>query len=334
MQTLFKNANLIDISSGITSNVDILVRDQKIESIARGLDEKCEIVDLNGNYVLPGFANVFCDSQKAYAQSSGNWIAQDNIKEIFDQKNALAGVVFQNDLSYTSATCLEGISEREEKELSQFSNQVAKDKSLLFLKVGQSLDELGQIDKTYKKPLSQVLEDFGFLDRKPVVVGGNCFEKDELQLFSQYECDFCITPSEDGRMARRPTNLLALKSLDFRVGIGSGYSFEVDFFAFMRQIVLTQRGLFEDVDCISEQEVLKLATINSGDILGCDLTVKEGNFANFIVVRHSESIYNNIFKTLIWEKSKQDVLYTIKNGKIIQKNGEILIGLAKNYGKI
>ncbi|MGN1200993.1 MAG: amidohydrolase family protein [Candidatus Caccovivens sp.] len=339
---LFKNGRLVNIETGEVDKVDIEVEDGVITRIERNINFNGQIVDLCDNFVLPNFVNVFCHSFEAFKQNYGDLQNADsetlgNIHKLMIIKNLLAGA-FCNDVAVKSSLnsyLLTNIEEMEEKELSNASDFVAKNKSKLFIKAGQTLQELGTIDKTYHKPLSQVLEDFGFLDRQPVIVGGNCFEKDELQLFGQYGCDFCLTLPEDNKFGRRVTNLIALKMQDFCVGMGSGYNFEIDFFAFMRQLLLTQRALFEDESCVSESDALKIATYCGAKILtGNENAVKVGNSADFIVVRRGETLYDDILKSIVWEKSKKDVALTIKNGQILQKNGEILMKNLPNYDKM
>ena len=146
--------------------------------------------------------------------------------------------------------------------------------------------------------------------------------------------DFCITPHEDGKFGRRATNLLQLRDR-FCVGIGSGFSFEIDFFGYMRQILMTQRAMFEDQSVISEQEVLKMATSNGIEILqGKRNQLEIGGVANFMVVKKGVSFYDDIFSTLVWEKSKKDVVMTVLNGEIVQKNGEILMNNLPSYDKM
>lgn len=346
----YKNANILSLQRGKLQLRDILVSDGKISKIAKGIDFKGKSVDLEGGIVVPSFVNVFCQNFRAFEKTYGKIDAKnfknssqraefsENIENLMKIKNYLAGASIFNDVKIGNpfnSWLAEDLSEMDEKDLLALSCNVAQNKQKLFLRAGGDLNELGIMDRTYKKPLSQVLEDFGILDRKPVIVGGNCFEKDELSLLAQYDCDFCITPSEDGKFGRRPTNLVSLNSMNFKIGIGSGYSFEVDFFGFMRQILMTQRGLFEDENCLSEQDVLKMATVVGGKILtGRDTSIKELNDANFFVLKNTPSLYDDIFKTIVWEKSKKDVTITVKNGEIVQKNGKIVSENLPTYDKI
>ena len=355
-QKLFKNANKVDLNSGAVEFVDILVEDKKILKIelAGKIDSSfADIIDLKGDYVLSPFVNAFCDSKKAMEQSYGlkinnfkvdffNANMPEENKKIIPEgmpldvmlfglmqiKNILAGTVADGFLDMNVSNikvpgrkgaflCVENIDKFSETELDLIVEDACKNDKKLYLKVGQNLDELGAVDKIYHKPLSQVLEEFGFLDRKPYIVGGNCLEKDELQLLKDYDCKFIICPSEDGKFGRRFTNLKTLQNLEFEVAFGSGYSFEIDFFAYMRQALMNMRSMFEDKDVLSEQDVLKMATKSS--------SIKEGDDASFIVINKEVSLYDDIFKILVWEKSKKDVVMTVGHGEILQKNGEILM---------
>ncbi len=389
MQKLFKNANVVDLFSGDVVLCDLFVKGGKFVKISKtspnskisasskqscckgGMIEASvsdEVIDLKGNFVLPPFVNVFCNSKTAFMKSYLNFDEEEqeanseiatqnlvNIQMLMKIKNVLAGAIC-NDVSICAddkgcenvlkadneeivqnakfscvsnefnSVSLENISEKTEQELANLTDFVAKNEANLFLRCGRTLEELGTIDLQYKKSLPHVLEDFGFLDRKAAIVGGNCFEKDDLELFSQYDCAFCVTPSDDGKSGIRPTNLMSLKAKDFLVGMGSGDSFEIDFFAFMRQIIMTQRELFEQVDVIDEKDTFQIATYAGAQILRIDdFGICEGNSANFIVVAKTPTLYSSALKTLVWEKSKKDVLMTIFDGEILQKNGEIFM---------
>ena len=332
MRKIFKNGLLVDVFSGNVKKSDILVENEKIIEISEEIDENCLTFDLKNNFVLPSFVNVFCHSLFAFEKNyfSVPKGAFSLVKDLMIVKNFLAGAVLFEDLAFSNNFLLESLDSKTESELSWISDEVAKKQCKLFMKTGLTLQEMGTIDKLYGKPLVNVLEDFGFLDRQSIIVGGNCFEKDDLQTLSMYDCDFCLTVGEDGKFGRRVTNLKTFKNLN--IGLGSGYSFEIDFFAFMRQLIISQRQLFESESVISEQDVLKIATINGAKILfKKENLVKEGDVANFIVIKNAFSLYNDVFKTLVWEKSKHDVLLSVLNGEIVQKNGEIVYKKDKNY---
>lgn len=331
---LFKNARLVDLETGEVCLTDILEEKGKILEIGEVQTSNFgeEIVDLEGNYVLPSFVNSFSDSVSAFQKNYFKLKKKsqiDKVCDLFYAKNLLAGAIFSEDVAKNEICLIDKIEEKDEKTLSDLSLWVAKEKSVSFLKIGQDLESLGSIDKEYGKSVSRVLEDFGFLDRRAVIVGGNCLEKDELELFRSYDCDFVLLPNDDGKFGRRVVNLATLFSKDFNIALGSGDSSEIDFFAYMRQLIFGMRSLFEDIGCINERQVLGIAT--NGSVLGVENGIKVGGDATFIVVRARESLYDDIFKTLVWEMSKRDVLLCVKNGEVLQKNGEIFMKNATTY---
>lgn len=339
MTKLFKNAKLVDIENGTVVETDILVEAGKIKSFGKVKSFDGEVVDLAGGYVLPSFVNSFMDSVgavkcnfEALEGKLKNEAYLRNVRDLFLVKNLLAGACFFNDVNITKVPVIDGLEEMNEKQLSDLSMAIAKSKIRPFLKLGQDLQSLGSVDKMFGKSAVMLLEDFGFLDRKPVVVGGNCLEKDDLEVLANYETDFVVLPNEDGRVGRRQTNLISLFSKGFNVALGSGLSAEIDFFGFMRELISNTRAMFEDVKIISEKDALKIAT--SGSILGFENTLKLGGFATFIVVDGRESLYDDVLKTLVWERSKKDVLMCVRDGEVLQKNGEIFMKSVPDYDTI
>ncbi len=314
---VFANATLVDILQNSTKNVDILVENGKVaEIVPRGklkVDGGTESFNLYKAYVLPPFfdacklhRNIF-DEYPMEGEKG-----QRLFEEVSSMDMLLSGVTSCLTTEQDDCLILQNLCQMDEGQLSELSNKVAKENKLLFLKVGQTLEELGSVDKTFGKPLPQMLEDFGFLDRKWALVGGNCFEKDDLQLFSQYGNKFIICPAEDAQFGRRPINLKTLKNLGFDIRLGSGGVFGVDFFALMRQVLSTQWQFFEDCNSISEKDALMMATDNFS-------TLEVGMQANFIVVKNIPSLYKSVSKQLVWEKHKDDVLLTVWDGKIMQE---------------
>lgn len=344
MQILFRNANLVDICSGKVKTVNILVEDGKFKDISYYNNTyksyQGNEIDLKGDFVISPFVNVFCHSYLAFVDNYQHVDENDSvlrklISDLMIAKNLLAGA-YCNDLSTAkNQILLQNIEEKSAEELENLSDYVAKNKLKLFIKAGKTLDELGTVDLEFKQDLPHLLEDFGFLDRKPIIVGGNCFEKDDLELLSQYDCDLCLTVADDGKNGIRPTNLISLYSKNICVGLGSGENFEIDFFAFMRQILMTQRSMFESKNCLTESQVLELATVNGAQILGMkNFGLAVGNSADFIVVSNNNSLYADTLKTLVWEKSKRDVVMSVFGGEILQERGKILMKNVEDYDKI
>ncbi len=349
-KSVFINARLVDFAKACDYVCDIVVENEIISEIIMKNDDldykkrqnHCEsaekVYDCHFGYVIPPFQNAFCDSVTAFKKEFNlEDLDKETIKLVQDVmfvKNLMAGAMFidfsRTENGYKNFAILHDIDEMSEQELNDISDDVAKNKLKLYMKVGQTLDELGTLDKTYGKPLTHILEDFGFLDRTyPVLIGGNCLEKDDFRFLKEHEIyNTVICPSEDGKVGRRMTNVLQLKNLDFVVGLGSGYSYSVDMFAYMRQMLLTVRGIFEDENCLTEKDVLLMAFSgtflceNPNDIF--EFTkLRIGEKANFVLIRNSleedASLQNDILKELVWNKSKHDVELVVMCGEIWQQ---------------
>ncbi|MBP3431423.1 MAG: hypothetical protein J6K39_01025 [Clostridia bacterium] len=326
-RALFQNGYLVDMETGKLSYVDILCKDGIVEEIrpAGSFNDETKqiryLYEMGDGYILPNFYNAFCDSQEVFRKNFGLELDDEELKamgkKIMVEKNVLSGVNYDNaEMLAEGVKVLQNVVEKTEEELSKLSEDVAKSGDILYLKVGQDLNELGEVDKIYKKPLPYVLEDFGFLDRNPRLVGGNCFEKDDLQFLRDSIPLYIVCPHEDAKFGRRPVNLKTLNHLGFNLAIGSGHAFEMDFFAYMRQIITSQRQMFESSDCITEKEVYQMACLYPQ-------TLKVGDRADFIVVKEGCNLYDDVFNALVWGKSKQDIIMSVYGGKTIQVNGRL-----------
>ena len=306
---IFKNCNLLNLKLGKTNLVDIQVEGDKIEKIGK---IKGDGVDLEGKIVMPGFANCYHNYERASINSYGKMIDEKDLHA----KNICSGVCFDY-YDTKNITFLEDIDKLSEK---MFENVCFNLKDKVFIKFGQNLNEMGNINAIYKQLPSEVLEDFGILDKNAVIVGGNCFEKDELELLGVYNTSFVLLPNDDARSGRRFLNINILNRLNISYGLGSGEYAEVDFFAFMRELLSFNSFVMENSSLMSEQEALLHATLIGAKILGFDGEIKKGNYANFVVLS-GKTNYDDIFKSIVYGMSKQNVYMTVKNGKILQQNG-------------
>ena len=323
MKKLFKNASILNVQTGDVKKADILVDGKIFSKIETNIcDAEAEVFDLENNFVLPPFTNLFCDGKMALEKNFSKDVDENLANALMFIKNVFAGAVFVNTPLNENNVFVANLTEKSEKELDEISSLCKQKRG--YICAGQTLDEMGHFDKLYSKSLSQVLEDFGLLDHESVIVGGNCFDKDDFEIFSEYNCDFCLLPNEDARVGRRPTNIIQLFQKDIKVGLGSGTSAEVDFFSFMRQILSSMRVIFEDQNILNELDAIKIATSNSTKIFGHSERFSEievGEIANFIVVKSNKTLYEDASKSIVYEKTKRDVLMTVSNGMIFQKNG-------------
>ena len=108
---------------------------------------------------------------------------------------------------------------------------------------------------------------------------------------------------------------------------------EINFFEMMRQILSYNSFVMENTSYMTAKEILEIATLKGAEMLGENGEVKEKNKANFLIVKRDER-YINPFNEIVFGKNNNDILFTIKNGKILQENGVFVMENGENYDKI
>ena len=309
MRILIKNANILSFSKEKFEKKDVLIEESEIVKISNNIDTSCgRIIDATGNILMPAFANLYFNAERAIKNSYIN-VGVDE----FRKNSALAGVCFEKEIT----SYLENVASFSEKQLDEICLNL---KSPVYVKIGQNLEEMGEINALSKKMPSEYLEDFGILDKKTFIIGGNCFEKDEIELFSNYNISFILLPNDDARSGRRFVNINTLKKFEIPFGLGSGEFAEINFFEMMRQILSYNSFVMENTSLMTAKEILEIATLKGAEMLGENGEVKEKNKANFLIVKRDER-YQNAFDEIVFGKNNSDILFTIKNGKILQENG-------------
>ena len=309
MRILIKNANILSFSKEKFEKKDVLIEESEIVKISNNIDTSCgRVIDAKGNILMPAFANLYFNAERAIKNSYIN-VGVDE----FRKNSALAGVCFEKEIT----SYLENVASFSEKQLDEICLNL---KSPVYVKIGQNLEEMGEINALSKKMPSEYLEDFGILDKKTFIIGGNCFEKDEIELFSNYNISFILLPNDDARSGRRFVNINTLKKFEIPFGLGSGEFAEINFFEMMRQILSYNSFVMENTSLMTAKEILEIATLKGAEMLGENGEVKEKNKANFLIVKRDER-YQNAFDEIVFGKNNSDILFTIKNGKILQENG-------------
>ena len=180
-----ENAELSKVDILVENGIVSEIKDWGVIGERQNFNMKnCEIVDLQGNLVMLPFVNAFCDSEKAVLKTYGRQFKKltylENSTEdkeglqglsqkdfaavsawLMKIKNVLAGSVFENDMwllrnhenadecDSSAWEFLENLDEKSETELDGVCMNVNQNKLKLFLKIGQTLNELGSIDKHY-----------------------------------------------------------------------------------------------------------------------------------------------------------------------------------------
>jgi 5-methylthioadenosine/S-adenosylhomocysteine deaminase len=95
-----------------------------------------------------------------------------------------------------------------------------------------------------------------------------------------------------------------------------------------------QKIVNEDAKSISAFEILKMATVNGAKVMGLDEAdiLKEGKYADLIMIdlnKANMQPINNIITNLVYAGSKDNVILTMINGRILYENGKYNIKESK-----
>lgn len=208
--------------------------------------------------------------------------------------------------------------------LCSISQDSAENKIPVSIKICETLEEAGEIDKKYNKSCVRYVEDLGLLDRNVTLFGCNFLDKDDLEILCTYDCDVVVSNFANLYLARGMPNVVNLISNGITVSFGSEFNTEVDMFSEMKNCYLLTRNLLCDFDAISPYEIFEMATINSKLSMGFSNNLQVGDYANFVIYNSENKIvnYDDFYKEFILKFDKSDICMTISNGKIVYENGK------------
>lgn len=127
-----------------------------------------------------------------------------------------------------------------------------------------------------------------------------------------------------------PVTKMMKKGINLAIGTdGPSSNNALDMFREMYLIAATQKINDNDASACDADEILKMATVGSAHCMGlydCDV-IDVGKTADLIVIdlhRPNMQPINNITKNLVYSGSKENVLMTMINGKILYDNREFI----------
>lgn len=162
---------------------------------------------------------------------------------------------------------VESILEYSEDYLSKIVDFVATTETPVIVKIGQNLEEVGKIVNKYKMSPCEVLESFGFFDRKCMLYGLNFFDKDDQKLAKSYSPTLIFSPKDDGEEGRGAINLYNIVFNEFDFCFASGKCAEIDMLLEGKLSIINTANLMHERGLISVPQVLNALQSKEGDTL-------------------------------------------------------------------
>lgn len=201
-------------------------------------------------------------------------------------------------------------------------------KSVSFTSASSTLYEVGECTKQFDITPIGLLEQNGFFDYPSVVENPIYVEKEDIDIFRQYDVSVCVdaqTTLNNG-MGIFPLNQYLNKGINVCLGLsGDGFCFDV--FKQLHLLSLTNSGNLKQNNSVSDMELLLLTTRNGAIALGLNNVgvLKQGNCADIIRIstKNFMGSFDDILHFIVHQANYNDIDFTMVNGRFTVFNGKI-----------
>ena len=199
----------------------------------------------------------------------------------------------------------------------------------------ESLSEVEQCTERTGMTPTEYLDRLGMFD-----YGGGGYHcvhmtDEDLQIFVNKGLSVITNPGSNTKLASGVAPIQKMLDLGINIGIGTDGPASNNCLDMFREMFLVT-GLAKlrekDASAVDANRVLYMATIGGAKAMGlldCD-TLEEGKLADLIMIDlHQPNMQplNNITKNIVYSGSKQNVIFTRVNGKILYEKGKFDIGV-------
>ena len=402
MKTLFKNARILKMTDENILIGNLLVKDDRIAYIGKEMPNDKdidEVIECNGNIIMPGFKNAHTHSAMSFLRSkTDDHTLQDWLFNTVLPREALfqpgdvyemAKISFLEYLTSGITACfdqyyspLESAKAAEEMGMRivllgtynkdfnliqklvdiyhKFNDQDGLVRYCLGVHAEYTLGE-GELEKVVeachilKAPFythiseteKEVKECIAKRGMTPVAYfekmgafdygggGYHCcwFTDDDIEIFKRHNCSVVTCPGSNTKLASgiAPICKYLQKGLNVAIGTdGPASNNSLDMFKEMTLTYALQKVTLKDPTALPAFELLKMATVNGAKAMGLtDADVLEvGKKADIIELdlsRPNMQPLNNIVNNIVYSGSKENVILTMINGKILYRNGKFMI---------
>ena len=160
---------------------------------------------------------------------------------------------------------------------------------------------------------------------------------EEVKIFKENNLSVVSCPGSNAKLASgiAPLTYYLNNGINIALGTdGPASNNSLDMFKEMYLAATLQKIVNEDAKSISAFEILKMATVNGAKVMGLDEAdiLKEGKYADLIMIdlaKANMQPINNIITNLVYAGSKDNVILTMINGRILYENGKYNIKESK-----
>ena len=203
--------------------------------------------------------------------------------------------------------------------------------------ISETKKEVEECKERHDKTPVQYLYDEGLFK-----YGGGGFHcvhltKEEVEIFKKNKLSVISCPGSNLKLASgiAPLTYFYNEGINIALGTdGPASNNSLDMFKEMYLAATLQKVLTNDPISIPAFEILKMATVNASKVMGLDEAdiLAPGKYADIIMIDLSKANMqpiNNIITNLVYAGSKDNVMMTMINGRILYENGQYFLNESK-----
>lgn len=306
---LTKVAVLEYLTSGVTGIFDMYINTDAVGCACRDMGMRC---------VLVSGLNNFTSSVKQTEEEYKKW-------------NAEKGLV-----SYKLGFHAEYTTSREI--LEKLSGLAHDLKAPVYAHMNETAKEVAECKSKYGAEPIAFLDSLGLFD-----YGGGGYHcvhvsDKEVEILKKRGMYVVTNPASNLKLASgiAPIKKYVQEGIPVAIGTdGPASNNCLDMFREMYLVSVLAKLREEDAACMDALEVLRMATVNGAHAMGLNNAdvLKTGKMADIIMIdlqQPNMQPQHNIAKNIVYSGSKQNVIMTMINGKILYKDGEFYVGESKH----
>ena len=266
-----------------------------------------------------GFRSVLCGAINDFKESAETL---EEYYNLYNNFNELISYKIGFHAEYTTSRAL----------MEKVAALAEKYKAPVFVHSSETKSEVDGCIERYGKTPTALFDELGMFN-----YGGGAFHSvwvsdNDIEILKNRGVWAVINAGSNCKLASgiAPVKKMLDKGVNLSVGTdGASSNNSLDMFKEMFLICATQNIDNMDASSIDAEDILKMATIGSAHCMGlydCDV-IDEGKTADLIVIdlnRPNMRPFNNIKKNIVFSGSKENVLMTMINGKILYDNREFV----------
>lgn len=289
------------LTSGITANFDMYVDPHAIVKASTDL----------------GFRTVVCGAINNHVQSLE---LLDECYKKYNGHNELISYVLGIHGEYTtSKDLIEGV-----KELSH------KHQAPVYIHNSETLNEVEDCKRRNGLSPTAFLDSIGLFDYGGGSFHGVYMDENDLNICIKHNLYIVTNPASNAKLASGIAPISQMLKMNIPIAIGTDGPASnncLDMFREMFLVTALAKLREKDASAVDANDVLKMATVNGAKAMGlyrCD-TLERGKYADLTVIDMNQpnmQPVNNITKNIVYSGSKQNILLTMVNGKILYEKGQ------------